>query len=72
MDLGRRQAGPAGILHGFQHVFDQPRNLRRTRIGHRLGPAAQDGMAHAGDLQNCHGRNMAPTGVPVKAGRARP
>ena len=62
VDLGRRQAGPAGVPHGFQHVGGEPPDPRRGRIGDRVGASQQDGVAHAGDLQESHAGNMVGSG----------
>ncbi len=56
MDLRGRQSGAIGIDHGLDHVGDQGANLRRRGVGHRVGLAGEDGMAHAGDFENGHAR----------------
>src|SRR6185437_12601746 len=55
MDLGGGQAGPVGIDHGLDHVTDQTPYFRGPGIGDGGGNLAQNGMAHAGDLED-HGR----------------
>src|SRR5882724_5024977 len=58
MHLGRGKADATDILQRLQHVAHEAADFRRRGIHHRVGDPAQDGMAHAGDLQDGHGRNM--------------
>ena len=67
MDLGGGKTGPAYIRQGLPHIGHQPADLRRRRIGEGVGGTAQHGMAHAGDLEDRHGSNMARPGRAEKA-----
>jgi hypothetical protein len=58
MDLWRRDPGTAGILHRFDHILDEAAHPRRPRIIDLGGAAAQNGVPHAGDLQESHAFNM--------------
>jgi hypothetical protein len=58
MDLRRGETGAVGIFHGLEHIVDELVDVRSGRILDRVGRAAQDGVAHTGDLENSHGRNM--------------
>ena len=53
-----RTRGARRILHGFGHVQDQPLNLRVCGVRYGVRDPAQDGVAHAGNLQNSHGASM--------------
>jgi hypothetical protein len=54
VDLGRGEPDALRVLHGLDHVLDQPAHLARGRVGDLLGAADEDGVAHAGDLQEGH------------------
>ena len=54
MHLGGCQTGPVRVHQRIDHVVDQARDRRRSRIVDRKCRAAQHGMAHARDLENCH------------------
>ena len=54
MHLRRGQAEALGVLHRLGHVGDQAPDLGGGRVGDRVGGADQDGVAHAGDLQDRH------------------
>ena len=58
MDLGSGQTGARGVLQRFGHIQDQPLNFRVCGVRHRVRDPAQDGVAHAGNLQNSHGPSM--------------
>ena len=64
MDLGGGQSGAVRIYHGFHHVIDQAADFRRFGVGNGPGGKGQDGMAHAGDFQNCHGPKYDPVSGP--------
>ena len=66
MDLGRGQAGAAGVLQGIEHVVDQAAHLGRAGVVDGLGDALEHGMPHAGDLEYGHGSNMEREARPVK------
>ena len=67
MDLRGGKAGPADIRQGLPHIGHQPADLRRRGIGEGVGGTAQHRMAHAGDLEDRHGSNMAFPGRAEKA-----
>ena len=52
MDLRRGEADAGRVLHGFDHVADQPADFRRAGVGHRVAAAEQHRVTHAGDLEN--------------------
>src|SRR5579863_4272684 len=59
MNLWRREASPIRVFHSFNHVRDQPAYFRRAMIAYRRAPFGEHWVAHSGDLENCHRRNMA-------------
>ena len=67
MDLRRSQAGAVGVFHRLDHVGDEAANVRSARVGHRFGALQQDGMTHAGDLENGHGTQYGQSGSARKA-----
>src|SRR5579872_4120470 len=69
MDLGRCQPRPAHVQEGLPHVGDEGLDLRRRGIGDRLGRAAEDRVAHTGDLQDSHGSSWTGKGAGIQPGR---
>jgi len=67
MDLRRGKPGPVGVDHGLDHVGDQAANLRCRGIRDGLRYSRQNGMAHAGNLEDGHGLNMGLAPPLVKA-----
>ena len=72
MDLGGGKPGPADIPQGLPHIGHEAPDLGGGGVGDGLGGVAEHGMAHAGDLQDGHGPNMARARGGEKASRRNP
>ena len=72
MDLGGGKPGPADILQGLPHIGHEAPDFGGGGVGDGLGGMAEHGMAHAGDLQDGHGPNMARAGSGEKVSRRNP
>ena len=66
MNLRRGEPGALRINQGFDHVIDQMVDFGRRGVGDFPRALPQNGVAHAGDFQQCHGRNIGWRSAQVK------
>ena len=50
----RGKAGTRSVLHGLEHIRDQPADRRRAWVRHRVTLLQQDRVSHARYLQDGH------------------
>ncbi len=65
-DLDRGQADAGGVVHGLEHVVDQPPGLGINRF-HRFGDQPEPLVGENNDVAQCHSRDLGASARSVNA-----